>query len=211
LLEALGDPGEGDAAWDEAASVLAELAARCAPERPEAGNPAKELARALVGRAVSVVGTAGPAAAIARRWKGQLHENAKTLAFDAVLPEMNHNEIVGYQALADLHPRLALVFLEGMAGSPAVAARVDVTRQVVEEAGIATHVVAPTGRSPLARMLSLVVLGDWTSLYLAVLAGVDPTPIEKIDRLKAALAAAGGRGPGDRSRHGRAGSETTPR
>lgn len=211
LLEALGDPGEGDAAWNEAASDLAELNARCAPERPEAGNPAKELARALVGRAVSVVGTAGPAAAIARRWKGQLHENAKTLAFDAVLPEMNHNEIVGYQALADLHPRLALVFLAGLAGSPAVAARQDVTRQIVEEAGIATHVVAATGRSPLARLLSLVVLGDWTSLYLAVLAGVDPTPIDKIDRLKAALAAAGGRGPEDVSRLGRGDTETTPR
>jgi glucose/mannose-6-phosphate isomerase len=195
LLEALGDPGEGDTAWNEAVSVLDDLAARCAPGRPEAGNPAKTLARELVGRAVSVVGTAGPAAAIARRWKGQLHENAKTLAFDAVLPEMNHNEIVGYQALRDLHPRLALVFLDGLAGTPAVRARVDVTRAIVEEAGVATHVVAPEGRSTLARVLSLVALGDWTSLYLAVLAGVDPTPIEKIDRLKAALASAGGGGP----------------
>lgn len=203
LLEALGDPGEGDQAWDEAVAVLADVAARCAPDRPEAGNPAKELARALVGRAVTVVGSAGPAAAIARRWKGQLHENAKTLAFDAVLPEMNHNEIVGYQALADLHPRLALVFLSGLAGSSAVARRQDVTRRLVEEEGIATHVVEASGRSTLARALSLVVLGDWTSLYLAVLAGVDPTPIEKIDRLKAALAEAGGRGPEE--------AETTPR
>ena len=203
LLEALGDPGEGDEAWDEAVEVLAGITRACAPERPEVGNPAKELARALVGRAVSVVGTAGPAAACARRWKGQLHENAKTLAFDAVLPEMNHNEIVGYQALADLHPRLALVFLEGLAGSPAAARQMDVTRRIVEDEGIATHVVAATGRSPLARLLSLVALGDWTSLYVAVLGGVDPTPIEKIDRLKAALASAGGRGPKD--------AETTPR
>ena len=192
LLEALGDPGEGDAAWNEAVAILAELAARCAPDRPEADNPAKALARALVGRAVSVVGTAGTAAAIARRWKGQLHENAKTLAFDAVLPEMNHNEIVGYQALRDLHPRMAVVFLDGLAGSPAVRARLPVTRQILEEEGVATHVVAPEGRSTLARVLSLCALGDWTSLYLAVLAGVDPTPIEKIDRLKAALAQAGG-------------------
>ena len=191
LLEALGDPGEGEAAWDEAVSLLGDLAARCAPGRAEAENPAKRLARALVGRAVSVVGTAGPAAAVARRWKGQLHENAKTLAFDAVLPEMNHNEIVGYQALADLHPRLAAVFLAGLAGSPAVAARLEPTRRIVEESGVATHVVEAEGASPLARVLGLVALGDWTSLYLAVLAGVDPTPIEKIDRLKAALAGRG--------------------
>jgi glucose/mannose-6-phosphate isomerase len=211
LLEALGDPGEGDAAWDEAVAALEDTARRCAPDRPEADNPAKALARALVGRALSLVGTAGPGAACARRWKGQVHENAKSLAFDAVLPEMNHNEIVGWQALADLHPRFAVVFLSGLAGSAATAAREDVTRRLLDEAGVATHVVRASGDAPLARVLSLVALGDWTSLYLAVLAGVDPTPIERIDRLKAALASAGGRGPGDAPRPGRGDAETSSR
>jgi len=71
VLEALGDPGFGDAAWAEAHAVAAELGARCAPDRPEAENPAKSLARAVVGRAVCVYGGVGLAAPVARRWKGQ--------------------------------------------------------------------------------------------------------------------------------------------
>lgn len=203
LLEALGDPGAGAAAWEESVRTLEELGQRCAPDRAEADNPAKSLARVLVGRAACIYGGAGVPAAAARRWKGQFHENAKTLAFDAVLPEMNHNEIVGWQALADLHPRFAVVLLRDVDESPALAARMAVTRAILADEGVDVHEVRGEGASPLARMLSLVALGDWVSLYLAVLAGVDPTPIHKIDRLKAALAARGDGPPGN--------SETTPR
>jgi glucose/mannose-6-phosphate isomerase len=197
LLEALGDPGAGAAAWEESVRTLEELTTRCAPGRPEAENPAKSLARALVGRATCLYGGSGFPAAAARRWKGQFHENAKSLAFDAVLPEMNHNEIVGWQALADLHPRFAVVLLRDVDESPALAARMAVTRAILEDEGVAVHEARGEGTSPLARMLSLVALGDWVSLYLAVLAGVDPTPIDKIDRLKSALAARGDGVPGN--------------
>lgn len=188
LLEALGDPGEGEDAWVEALAALEEMNRRLSPGRPEAENPAKRLARAVAGRAVCVVASAGFPAACARRLKGQINENAKTPAFDQPVPEMNHNEIVGWQALADLHPRFAAVLLRDREERPAVARRLDVTRDLLEEEGIATHRIDSNGRSRLTRLLSLVVFGDWLSLYLAVLAGVDPTPIEKIDRLKRALA-----------------------
>jgi len=187
LLEALGDPGEGEASWQEALAGLDDGNARCAPAAPEATNPAKALARALVGRAVLVYGAAGKTAAVARRWKGQINENAKSPAFDSVLPEMNHNEIVGWQALADLHPRFAAVFLADPSDSPRIVKRREVTVAILSEEGVAAHVVDAIGQSPLARLLSLVQFGDWVSYYLAVLAGVDPTPIVKIDRLKRAL------------------------
>ena len=193
LLEALGDEGEGEGAWREALGVLEEGNATLGPAAPEAGNPAKALARALVGRAVLVHGAAGVTAAIARRWKGQVNENAKTPAFEAALPEMNHNEIVGWEALWDLHPRCAAVFLADDGDAPQVVRRREVTAAILEEEEVATHVVSGRGKSPLARALSLVQLGDWTSYYLAVLAGVDPTPIAKIDRLKKALAEGTGR------------------
>src|SRR5688572_21481338 len=80
LLEALGDPGEGDEAWAEAVAVLEDTNRRCGPARPESDNPAKLLARALVGRAVTVYAASGFPAAAARRLKGQLNENAKVLA-----------------------------------------------------------------------------------------------------------------------------------
>ncbi|MEP7029104.1 MAG: bifunctional phosphoglucose/phosphomannose isomerase [Candidatus Eisenbacteria bacterium] len=200
LLEALGDPGEGEAAWLEALAVLEEGNARLAPAAPEAGNPAKALARALVGRAVVVYGSAGPAAAVARRWKGQVNENAKTPAFDAALPEMNHNEIVGWQALPDLHARCAAVFLADASDAPRIVRRREITRAILAEEGIESHEVKSTGESALARLLSLVQVGDWMSYYLAVLAGVDPTPIVKIDRLKRELGAASRPAQPDRGR-----------
>lgn len=196
LLEALGDPGEGEGAWQEALAVLSEGNRQMAPHASEATNPAKALARALVGRAVLVHGAFGVLSAVARRWKGQINENAKTPAFEAALPEMNHNEIVGWEALGDLHPRCAAVFLADPGDGPRVAVRREVSAEILEEAGIRAHVVHARGESPLARALSLVQLGDWTSFYLAVLAGVDPTPIAKIDRLKRALSLAPTADPG---------------
>jgi glucose/mannose-6-phosphate isomerase len=188
LLEALGDPGEGDEAWAEAVAVLEDTNRRCGPARPESDNPAKLLARALVGRAVTVYAASGFPAAAARRLKGQLNENAKVLAFHEALPEMNHNEVVGWEALAELHPRFGVILLRDEADHPRVARRMDVTRQLLDGEGTEVHVVWSSGVSPLARLLSLVHFGDWLSFYLAVLAGVDPTPITKIDRLKSALA-----------------------
>ncbi len=195
LLEALGDPGEGEAAWQEALAVLDDGNARYAPAAPEASNPAKALARALVGRAVLVYGAAGRSAAVARRWKGQVNENAKMPAFDGALPEMNHNEIVGWQALPDLHARWAAVFLADASDAPRIARRRAITSAILAEEGIEPHTAESRGESPLARVLSLVQLGDWVSFYLAVLAGVDPTPIVKIDRLKRELGAADAAAP----------------
>jgi len=200
LLEALGDPGEGVEAWQEALEVLDQGTASLGPAAPEAGNPAKALARAVVGRAVVVHGAYGVTAAVARRWKGQVNENAKTPAFEAALPEMNHNEIVGWQALPHVHAHCAAVFLADPGDDPRVARRREVTADILEEEGIATHVVLARGKSPLARALSLVQMGDWTSYYLAVLAGVDPTPIAKIDRLKRALQAPASTEPGRNAR-----------
>jgi glucose/mannose-6-phosphate isomerase len=153
---------------------------------------------------VCVYGAAGFPAVAARRWKGQVNENAKTPAFHGAVPEMNHNEIVGFEALADLHPRFAAVFLREAEESPRVARRIVATRELLEAEGVVTHEVSSRGRSRLARLLSLVVFGDWVSLYLGVLAGVDPTPIAKIDRLKAALSEPAG------AARGRPDGGTTP-
>jgi len=189
LLAALGDPGEGESAWEEALVVLDQGNGLYGPACPEPANPAKSLARELVGRAVCLYGAAGWPAAVARLVKGQVNENAKTPAFELSLPEMNHNEIVGFEALSDLHPRLMAGFVLDHAASPRFASRIAVTRRLLADEGVGAVDLVPRGESVLARMLSLVQLGDWLSYYLGILAGVDPTPITKIDRLKSALAA----------------------
>ena len=111
----------------------------------------------------------------------------ESLAERIVETALDEAERVGWQALRELHPHFAAVFLRDEGEHPRVSRRMEITRELVAGEGVETHVVRSTGTSPLARLLSLVHFGDWMSLYLAVLAGVDPTPITKIDRLKSAL------------------------
>jgi glucose/mannose-6-phosphate isomerase len=170
----------------EAAAALAEdLAAEWGPEGAE-DNEAKELARRLDG-AVPVIAGAGAAAAAAYRWKCQVNENAGLPAFASAMPELCHNEVVGWPAAQSLG-RFAAVFLDDSGAHPRNTLRTDlVAAQAAEWADVVER-VAPRGESPLERLVSLVLLGDLVSLYLAVLRGKDPVAIAPIDALKAALA-----------------------
>ena len=189
MLRALGCALGGPAALEEAQQVLAAENRRLAPEVPEAANPAKQLALALHGKIVVVYTATRHLSGVGLRWKGQINENAKTPAFHGAVPELNHNETVGWEALRPLHAHVAVVCLRDREEHPRVARRLDLTRELVAEAGVAAYSAHAAGEGRLARLLSLVQLGDWVSLYLAVLAGVDPMPVAQIDRLKQALEA----------------------
>jgi glucose/mannose-6-phosphate isomerase len=187
LLDALGFRTEGEDAALEAEQVLAAGTNLLAPESREAENPAKQLAQALHGRVVVVYTAARLLAGVGLRWKGQINENAKTPAFTNALPELNHNESVGWEALRPWHERFGVVCLRDVEEHPRAARQMEWTRAMLAEEGLAVVEARPSGRSRLARLLSLVQLGDWVSLYLAALAGVDPFPIAKIDALKRSL------------------------
>jgi glucose/mannose-6-phosphate isomerase len=169
---------------DTAGPVLSRLASEWGPDAPEASR-AKAIARALQGT-VPVVHGAEPTAAVARRWCTQINENAKGAAFWSELPEANHNEICGWERGRALAP-LAGVFLEDPDQHPRVHDRFERTAAEVERAGTPAIHVKSHGDSRLERVLSLVLLGDLVSVYLAVLEDVDPTPVEPIERFKAAL------------------------
>jgi glucose/mannose-6-phosphate isomerase len=124
---------------------------------------------------------------IAYRWKTQINENAKTPAFFSELPELDHNEIVGWQGAGEL-ARMSAVFLDDSDTHPRVKERWEITRRLIEPASAGMHVVASRGETTVERVFSLVLLGDLVSLYLAVLRGVDPGPVDFIDRLKTELA-----------------------
>jgi glucose/mannose-6-phosphate isomerase len=123
----------------------------------------------------------------AYRWKCQLNENAKVPAFSSELPEAGHNEIVGW-AEASRFGRWAAVLLEDPDAGERSAERLALTAELVADEAAVVERVAPHGETRLERLVSLVLLGDLVSLYLAVLRGVDPGPVEIIDRLKGALA-----------------------
>jgi glucose/mannose-6-phosphate isomerase len=147
---------------------------------------AKQLAMSLHGT-IPVIAGAGITEPIAYRWKTQVNENAKLPAFSHELPELDHNEICGWDGASELG-RFSAVFLEDSDQHPRVGDRFDLTEQLIAPDAHATHRVATVGRTAIERVMSLVLLGDLVSLYLAVLRGVDPTPVEVIGRLKDLLA-----------------------
>jgi glucose/mannose-6-phosphate isomerase len=171
----------------EAAAVLAEqLVAEWGPDGPEDGE-AKALARRLHGAVPVVIGTELTSAA-AYRWKCQLNENAKVPAYAGELPELDHNEVVGWPALG-AHGRFAAVFLEDPGAGERNRTRVRLTAELAEAGAETVARVWPRGEGRLERLVSLVLLGDLVSLYLAVLRGVDPQDVAVLVRLKAALGA----------------------
>lgn len=187
-LEVAGICGAGEqlhAEIDVAAAHAEELTEQWSPAGPD-DSLAKELARGLHRRVVQISG-AGLTTPIAYRWKTQINENAKAPAFASELPELDHNEICGWEGAAELAP-FASVFLDDSDLHPRVRQRIELTRGLIASQGVTTFRVEGVGETRTERLVSLVLLGDLVSLYLAVLRGVDPAAVEVIERLKSALA-----------------------
>jgi glucose/mannose-6-phosphate isomerase len=176
---------------EEARETVAASVAALGHDVPEAANPAKQLARALQ-QGVPLFWGAELTAPVAYRWRCQMAENAKLPAQSAVLPELDHNDIVGFSGspapLADL---TRLVMLRDPRSHRQTQRRFDLTREIVEPHVASALSITAEGQAPLARALDLVMLGDYTSLYLALLRAVDPGPVEPIERLKERLAQTG--------------------
>jgi glucose/mannose-6-phosphate isomerase len=186
-LEAAALAGAAPSLRDEvesAASLAQGLAKQWGPDGPPDGE-AKALARRLHGT-VPVIAGAELAAAAAYRWKCQINENAGQPAFASPLPELDHNEVVGWPAAADFG-RFSAVFLEDPGAHPRNVQRADPTAAAAAAGADVVERVRARGETRLERVVSLVLLGDLVSLYLAVLRGKDPASIEPIDMLKAAL------------------------
>ncbi len=150
-------------------------------------NPALELAKQLYNKLPIVYSSADRFDVVNTRWRGQLAENSKMLAFGHVLPEMNHNELVGWKALKRQMEEMAVVFLRDNGDHDRVKIRMEITKSIVGEYASKVLDVESQGSSLLARMFSLIYLGDWVSFYLAIMNGIDPTPVRVIDYLKREL------------------------
>ena len=165
---------------EAASKLLASLVEEWGPDADPDAEP-KALAARLQGQ-VPVVYGAELTAPVAVRWRAQLNENAEIPSFDGVLPEMDHNEICGWGQAT-----FTAIFLEDEGQHARVKRRVDLTEEVVRAAGSPVERVSSRGSSPVERVLSLVLLGDLTSVYLAVLNGVDPTPVAVLEGFKQQL------------------------
>lgn len=187
LLCRLGLLRDCRADLEEALRVMETQQAEIGAGVPAARNAAKALAGRLAERLPVIYG-AGFLAAVANRWKTQLNENAKTWAFFESLPELHHNAVVGLGLPEPVRERAVVVMLRSSLDHARVQARWEATRELLAREGVASEAMQARGESRLAHMLSLVQLGDYVSYYLALLAGVDPTPVEPIVFLKQRLA-----------------------
>lgn len=157
---------------------------------PAGENAAYRLAERLAGR-IPVVWGAELLAPVARRWKTQLNENSKTVAYYEELPELNHNTVAGLQFPAGVGERISVVELvSSRYNHPRTQIRQQVTHDLLERAGIPATRVEAQGESRLAQQMTAIQFGDYVTFYLAMIYEVDPTPIDNIAWLKERLAGA---------------------
>ncbi len=172
-----------DAREVEAAAVRAARLVAACTDPADAANPARAVAERLHGR-LPVIYSSPVHEAANLRWRCQIEENAKTIAHGHILPELNHNEIVGWEQQPDLLSRIALILFTDPADSAPIRLRMDVTRRLLAPLAGDVIDIPVEGSSPLERTIHLICLGDWVSWHLAVGTGVDPFPIVKINLLK---------------------------
>lgn len=197
-----------DEAVNETIDVLDRCIADYRPDSPTEGNPAKQIAQDLAGKLPVIYAGVDHIAPIATRWQTQINENAKMLTHVNILPEMNHNEVMGWPVTKDsigekffareplypdgepvrpqkdLLPLLFVLYLRDRDDHRRTAYRFRVMKKIVRTYKVPIREVESRGDGLLARMFSLVSLGDFISVYLAVLNAINPTAVTGIDYMK---------------------------
>ena len=186
MVQSLELTTNSDEALLEASEVLVSLSHHLEPAMPTHDNPAKELATTLQGKLIVVYG-GGMLSGAARRWKTQFNENAKAWAFVEILPEAGHNAIAGLHWPKAMGKRACGVLLNTLSLSHRIKRRYQVIEELLGQAGVQCRTVDGVGQSYLAQMLSAIMFGDYTSYYLALLNGEDPSPVPPLDYLKSRL------------------------
>ncbi len=186
VLAKLGYVADRTTEVESSADLLHKMAGELGPGAPADENPAKRLAQRLFGH-IGVIYGGGLMSEVARRWKGQLNENAKNWAFFEQLPELNHNAVLGYQFPINLSDRLMVVMLSSSLNHPRIGIRESITAELLGRWGVRTERVEARGVRPLEHVLSATYFGDFVSYYLALINDIDPSDIDVINYLKQRL------------------------
>lgn len=163
--------------------ILIGLNAELNPESPTEKNMAKHLAFALFDHEPKIIG-GGILNSVSRRWKNQFNENSKIFAYFDSVPEAMHNSLEGTLFPKRLGDDSFYILLRNSLGNPREAAAIDAWSALLEEKNILFELLEATGDDLWSQKFSLVILGDWASFYLAILNGVDPTPVPTISKYK---------------------------
>lgn len=152
-------------------------------EKEKIKSKAKGIAKSLINN-IPLVYSSKNFEAAAYKWKKNFNENSKIMAFNNVFPEHNHNELNGFvRPNGNFH----ILFLKDKEDHPGVKKRMEAARKIAEEKGIKTTSIETEGSGLLERIITTIYLGDWISYYLALEYGVDPTPVEMVEKFKKML------------------------
>jgi len=157
------------------------------PGVPSRRNISKQLAGKLYKRYCVLYGTAGVTEAVSSRWREQIAENSKSLSSANVLPEMNHNEIVGWRFPEKPLKNFKVIMLSDKDDHRKIKERIEISGSIIKKTGAEVIELERDIGGRLARTYSLMYIGDFASFYLAILNDIDPTPVEAIDYLKKEL------------------------
>jgi glucose/mannose-6-phosphate isomerase len=186
ILEKMGLASGVNTEFSETVRVLKRISSENSPQRPLSDNLSKKLASNVNGTVPAVYGF-GFYRAVAQRFKTQFNENSKNPAKWESFPELNHNEIVGWEAAREFAKLFSVIFIRDAEEPKEIRQRIEFTKEVISKGPAKLFEVWSSGKSSLARMSSVICVGDFTSVYLAVLRGVDPTPVRTIALLKERL------------------------
>ncbi|MCC7288913.1 bifunctional phosphoglucose/phosphomannose isomerase [bacterium] len=186
LLGDLGLVGEVDVRREliEVANWLEVQKSTMSLDNDSEDNLARQIAGKLHGKVGLVY--AGPAlGSAAYKWKIDINENAKQLAFYNTYSELNHNEYQGWVFPKAKH--VQAIQLESNLDNERIQKRMVITRTILGEHGFDPIRVSAVGDTPLQQLLYTILLGDYVSAYLGILNGIDPTPVEMVEKLKKEL------------------------
>lgn len=168
------------------ATFLADYTQNLVPTLPTKDNFAKKLAQEVMGK--SAVVYSGPfLAPAAYKWKISFNENAKNVAWQGTLPEFSHNEFIGWSSHPTNKP-YAIIDLHSDYEHPQIKKRFEISARLLSGKRPHPNSIEAQGDTKLKQLLWTVILGDFTTIYLGLLNGVNPTPVDLVEKMKKELA-----------------------
>lgn len=147
-------------------------------------NQGKDLAKKLKGK-TPLIYASNKFKTLARIWKIKFNENSKIQAFWNYFPELNHNEMVGF---TNPQGKFHIIILKDKDDHPRIKKRMAITADLLKDKGAEVITLDLVGENILTKIFSSLLLADWTSYYLALEYGVDPTPVKMVEDFKERMA-----------------------
>ena len=173
---------------DETVKEIIQLWKTRGKEYSSEGSRAFKIAEQIIGYIPTIYSAADVTSAAGYRFKCQFNENSKMHAFQNVIPELNHNEIIGWESYDENQYKTKVLNIIDPDYHPQVKKRFEITSELASQKGVEIINLEGTGNNLKLRLMDLIYLGDWITYYAAVLRGFDPTEIDNINTLKKRLA-----------------------